>query len=506
MAFETLTPLISYPADGVTTTFAIPDKFYDASDVKLFYVDADGIEGQYDFGTDYSVVITATDPTPPARKSGNVVLVTPPLTGLSIVVFIWPDSDQDQPFEGQPVTPRQNERVLDRLAMRDAALRELLFRGFRAPLNAAPALRYIEVGAAGRVPVYAPDGSGSLVQGPTVGEVALVSGIVDEIIAVAAISTQVVAVAGNATNINLIASNLASVISVGANIGSIVAVAGSIANVNTVAANIAAVNNVSLNMASVVDAVNQATAAAASALLASRFATYPEDTDIPGQGGLRSALHWAAKAAASAGITLAQWVGAVTSFDSKATPAASDLFGFVQASDSTGRKLTFTQLIAALFTNANALTGSVVQSPARSVYSANANISAVIPMDSSTPQNTEGEEILVATITPRSATNLIRAHIAGMGVADGAGYLTAALFVNSDVNATDAQAVWTNGAGQIVPMVLDSEWVAGSVALQTVRIRVGPTAGINMRLNGVHTGSAFSTIAKTKLWLEEIKA
>ena len=226
MAFETLTPLISYPADGVITQFDIPDKFYEASDVKVFYVDAAGEESQFDFGTDYSVVITATDPTPPSRKSGRASFNTPPINGGNVVIFIWPDVDQDQPFEGQPVTPRQNERVHDRHAMRDAALRELLFRGFRAPLNAPPALRYIEVGAPGRVPVYAPDGSGSLVEGPSVGEVLLVSGIVNEIIAVAAIAPQVVTVADNITDVQIVAANIAVVSDVSLNMPEIVALFG----------------------------------------------------------------------------------------------------------------------------------------------------------------------------------------------------------------------------------------------------------------------------------------
>lgn len=279
MAFETFTPLISYPADGVTTTFAIPDKFYDASDVKLFYVNAAGEETSLDFGVDYSVVITATDPTPPARKSGQAVFITPPIAGGSVVVFIWPDVDQDQPFEGRPVTPRQNERAHDRHAMRDAALRELLFRGFRAPLNAPPGLRFIEVGAAGRVPIY--DEFGNLIEGPTVGEVLLVSGIVTEIMTVAAIAPQIVAVAGNATNINLLAlvddsiaalgpvapgiaalapvndeisilaPIAASIVQVAVGAAFMETVATNIASVNVVAANITSVNTVANNIATI---------------------------------------------------------------------------------------------------------------------------------------------------------------------------------------------------------------------------------------------------------------
>lgn len=94
--------------------------------------------------------------------------------------------------------------------------------------------------------------------------------------------------------------------------------------------------------------------AAASALLASRFATYPEDTDIPGTGGLRSALHWAAKSAASAAaaatIVAAAFVGAIAGFTAKTTPADGDQIGYRQVSDGTGRTSTWLNLKNAFFT------------------------------------------------------------------------------------------------------------------------------------------------------------
>lgn len=360
MAFETFTPLIVYPADGVFTEFAIPDKFYDASDVKVFYVDDDGLETQYDFGTDYSVVVTATDPTPPARKSGKAVFVTPPINGGKVVVFVWPDSDQDQPFEGRPVTPRQNERVHDRHAMRDAALRELLFRGYRSTLDATPALRYIVAGREGYVPTW--DIDGNLIEGPTVGQVATVAEFIDQINIVAGIEAEVVIVAGNAANINLVAGSIANVNIVGANIASVVTVATNIASVNTVAANIAAVNNVSVNMAAVLDAVNQANAAAASATLAQRWATEAEDVPVTTGPNRYSAFHWAQKAAA---LVASAFVSAVAGFTTKATPVAADLFGFVQASDTTGRKLTWAQLFVAMFTETVTTLSTAQQAQAR---------------------------------------------------------------------------------------------------------------------------------------------
>ncbi|RVD30184.1 hypothetical protein [Mesorhizobium sp. M4B.F.Ca.ET.017.02.2.1] len=73
-------------------------------------------------------------------------------------------------------------------------------------------------------------------------------------------------------------------------------VAGAIGNVNTVAANIASVNTAAANMAAIIDAPAQAAAAAASATLAQAWAANPEDSVV--SGGLYSALHYAAKAAA----------------------------------------------------------------------------------------------------------------------------------------------------------------------------------------------------------------
>ena len=50
--------------------------------------------------------------------------------------------------------------------------------------------------------------------------------------------------------------------------------------------------------------------------------------------------------------------------------------------------------------------GSVVQT-VYAEYVANTNLTAIIPGDDSIPQNTEGTEILTASITPRFATSTI---------------------------------------------------------------------------------------------------
>ena len=73
---------------------------------------------------------------------------------------------------------------------------------------------------------------------------------------------------GNVNSIDIVASNIANVQTVVDNIASVNTTAANITSVNTTATSIAAVNTTATNIASVIDAVNQANAAAASAAAA----------------------------------------------------------------------------------------------------------------------------------------------------------------------------------------------------------------------------------------------
>lgn len=88
----------------------------------------------------------------------------------------------------------------------------------------------------------------------------------------------------------------------------------------------------------------------AAALLASKYADNPENNLVV--TGRYSAMHWALKAAASAATAAASWVTQVLGFANKATPIDADIIGYVQASNSTGVKMTWANLkttLAALF-------------------------------------------------------------------------------------------------------------------------------------------------------------
>jgi len=99
-----------------------------------------------------------------------------------------------------------------------------------------------------------------------------VAGVSGNVTTVAGISANVTSVAGNSTNINAVASNSTNINAVNANSTNINTVAGVNAAVTTVATNIASVNTAATNIAAIIDAPNQATAAANSATAAAASA------------------------------------------------------------------------------------------------------------------------------------------------------------------------------------------------------------------------------------------
>lgn len=134
------------------------------------------------------------------------------------------------------------------------------------------------------------------------------------------------------------------------------------------------------------------------------------------------------------------------------------------------------------------------------------NCSTSIFDDNSIPQNTEGDEILSATITPASASSKILIQVVACGVksdssADGA---TVALFKDA---AVDAIAV-----GPLVPYFYSGGSVfsfldtAGTTSAITYKVRAGAPTG-SFYLNGNYLGSArFGGKQTSSITLQEIKA
>jgi hypothetical protein len=147
----------------------------------------------------------------------------------------------------------------------------------------------------------------------------------------------------------------------------------------------------------------------------------------------------------------------------------------------------------------------------QTVYAQTTNpieIAGVIPPDNTKPQNTEGNEVLTATITPSSATSkiLIQAGIAGT-LGNAAGTITIAFFRDNIADALASAWVSTStGYGLIMPLTYQDS--PSSTSAITYKVRLGyPGTGAGMYVNRSTFGNAVYNGTMTSwMTLTEIKA
>lgn len=138
-------------------------------------------------------------------------------------------------------------------------------------------------------------------------------------------------------------------------------------------------------------------------------------------------------------------------------------------------------------------------------YTTHASLSAAIPLDDTIPQNTEGTQILTASITPRSSSNKILARFQCMGGRSTDNVIiSSALFNNSTADAISATAILSGGS--ITQFGLEFLHSPASTSAQTYAIRVG-TSGGPIAINGSTNPLArlFGGASRATLTLHEIK-
>ena len=152
----------------------------------------------------------------------------------------------------------------------------------------------------------------------------------------------------------------------------------------------------------------------------------------------------------------------------------------------------------------NVVDGTIV-GRAYAEYTANSDLTTVLPADDTIPQNTEGTEILTTSLAPKTATNRVRITFTGMGTVNGVAGLSAALFIDSVADAVRAAQVTIPTADYRGIVSLVYEYVPGTTSSVTYKIRVGPSVG-TARMNGLTSARLFGGTAACTLVVEEIKA
>lgn len=125
-----------------------------------------------------------------------------------------------------------------------------------------------------------------------------------------------------------------------------------------------------------------------------------------------------------------------------------------------------------------------------------------IPWDDTIPQNTEGTEVLSASITPRSASNvIIITAVVYIGDVTG-GRPASALFVSGS---SDAIAVASGGIGPngIETLTINYRLSAGSTAARTYSVRAGDLSG-SPAINGGNGSRRYGGAMKCTLSILEV--
>jgi hypothetical protein len=137
------------------------------------------------------------------------------------------------------------------------------------------------------------------------------------------------------------------------------------------------------------------------------------------------------------------------------------------------------------------------------VYTANEDITTVIPLDDTIPQASEGTEVLSVTITPKQSTNRIVVSVSGFGSLFDVGHIVMALFVDSGPNAFAASAKYVSTPDELENVNLVGEFIAGMTIPRTISLRVGADVTNTLSLNGNTNGRFFGGSAGLSLSVTE---
>ena len=157
-------------------------------------------------------------------------------------------------------------------------------------------------------------------------------------------------------------------------------------------------------------------------------------------------------------------------------------------------------------TNTGAVPGAVVQYVNTS-FSTIKDCTTIIPLDNPIPQNTEGDEVLTLTITPKSATNKLVINFTTFGSVTMNVVAQFALFQDATANALAATAEWNSNLTEILGTSdLSYTMVAGTVAATTFKVRCGPHVGAShVYLNGTSAGVLYGGVAASGMEIWEIQ-
>ncbi len=129
----------------------------------------------------------------------------------------------------------------------------------------------------------------------------------------------------------------------------------------------------------------------------------------------------------------------------------------------------------------------------------------VIPFDDTIPQNTEGDQYLTQSITPKSATSTLIIEASLFVSVATSNQVSVALFQDSNVNALAATPNYvstTASAGDTI--ILRHRMTSGTTSSTTFNVRAGLSSAGTLTINGVGGARRFGGVAISNITITEI--
>ncbi len=129
-------------------------------------------------------------------------------------------------------------------------------------------------------------------------------------------------------------------------------------------------------------------------------------------------------------------------------------------------------------------------------------LGTALPMDDTIPTNTEGNEVLTCTITPKSVTNRLLIRISLQVNANNPVFVTGALFQDAGAAAIAVGSCAIPISNYQQRLTFDYDMVAGTTSATTFKVRAGPSGNTGY-LNGFGGSRYFGGVSSSSITIEE---
>jgi len=112
----------------------------------------------------------------------------------------------------------------------------------------------------------------------------------------------------------------------------------------------------------------------------------------------------------------------------------------------------------------------------------------IIPEDNTIPQNTEGNQVVTVSITPKVSSNILRIQANISGTSSTTNTPCLALFQDTTANAIACTYTTGGATGYSTNLSIDYYMTAGTTSSTTFKVRAGPSTG-TYYVNGDGSGN-----------------